>query len=181
MSEATQEALKGQTKKRSVLAAQDELEKELRERYVGKRIVLVGEQLMWDSGGNNGLSLSKMSSVNKGAHTAEVGSAISFNALRSIHIAVNQGVLALEANLSKKDRDLLTDIVEQDVNSTQFVEEMEDIDNLLHSDFATFRKNLASIEQNKRVGKEFYTRLLEEEKKGKNRKDFLEEVKTRIE
>lgn len=165
----------------SALAEQEQFEKDLRDRYVGKRLVLVGENVMWDSGGPSGLSLSKMSSVNKNAHTAEVNSAINFNALRSIHAAVNQGVLAFEANLDKKDLDRLTDIVEQDVNSTQFVEEMEDIDNLLHSDSATFKKNLGNIEREKRVGKDFYKRLLEEEKKGKNRKDFLAEIEQRIE
>jgi len=154
-------------------------EKKLRARYEGKEMALVDfNRIMWSSeqtmGDDNKLFLTHSADHEKKPKSmSKVPKDLSLASLDAIDRAVRAGVLNFKDDLTKYQKERLGDIDITDLNEDGVVEEMEQIDYLLHLSTDAVSKELDKLEREK-IGKKFFESLLKEEQTGKKRDKYIE-------
>lgn len=152
-----------------------EIDKELRSAYEDVELALIDPGRMnW---GVTGFSLSRIPDDNgKVQNVAKVPKNLPPILLAIIDEAVRNRVLAPVSQLDKASLNASKNVQVTSINEDVQVQELSQIDELLHLSVAAFAKQLQELKR-KGTTKEFFETMLKEEAGGRNRQEYVELIK----
>jgi len=152
-----------------------EIDKELRAKYEDVELTLIDlNRIQW---GVEGYSLSRIPDDNGSLqNTKKVPKNLPTIVLMIIDEAVQNRVLAPTSQLDKQTIAASGDVQAVQINEDVRVQELTQIDELLHLNEVTFGKQMQEMKK-KGITKEFLETMLAEEERGKNRPGYVDLIK----
>lgn len=156
-----------------------EIDKELRDRYEGVELVLIDKgRLNW---GVRGFSLSLIpDDEGKVNNVAQVPKGLAPILLQIIDEAVTNQILAPRSQLDKKAFQDSQDVKSVPINEDVTVQELSQVDELLHLNEAGLSKQLTELKRRGLITREFMQTMLTEEKSGRNRSSYIEIIERNL-
>jgi hypothetical protein len=156
-----------------------EVDKELRDRYEGVELVLIDRnRLNW---GVRGFTLSLIpDDEGKVNNIAKVPKGLAPILLQIIDEAVTNQILAPKALLDKTALAESQDVKSIQINEDVTVQELSQVDELLHLNETGLSKQLTELKRRGLVTREFMQTMLTEEKSGRNRASYIEIIERNL-
>lgn len=156
-----------------------EIDKELRDRYEGVELVLIDKnRLNW---GVRGFALSLIpDDEGKVNNIAKVPKGLAPILLQIIDEAVTNQILAPKAMLDKAALAESQDVKSIQINEDVTVQELSQVDELLHLNETGLSKQLTELKRRGLVTREFMQTMLTEEKSGRNRASYIEIIERNL-
>lgn len=167
------------TKKEKVPAS-SEKKVDFVKKYSGKEVILSGKTNLWGFG-----SIFSLSAIpDEDGNLPSIKKVVPENAIptlyESIHKAIENGIMHLTSDLTAEQIKSITTVSVVETNTPAMVEELVVYDELLSKELPGLKVALDAIQKEGKKGPDFFKSLLNEEKYGLTREDYIELIEKYI-
>jgi hypothetical protein len=178
--ETKTEATTETSAKKEKAATSSEKKIDFVKKYSGKEVILSGKTNLWGFG-----SIFSLSAIpDEDGNLNSVKGIVPENAIptlyESIHKAVESGIILLTSDLSEEQIKAISTASVVETNSPAMVEELVVYDELLSKEISGLKIALEAIKKEGKKGPDFFRNLLNEEKSGPAREDYIELIEKYI-